>query len=82
MQNLHQFNEDILSTIEDVVLVLDKEMKIVKTNRPLEAIFKIIETEEPLDFIKAIKPYDVNNELLEKIKLCKTNPASIKKKII
>ncbi len=64
IQQLNEFNENILSTIEDVVIVLDMNMRILKANRAFASLFKnhekIVQT---LNFADVIKPYDVFDEI-------------------
>src|SRR6476619_3613817 len=40
LQRLNEFNENILSSIEDVVIVLDDDMNVIKANRAFSKIFK------------------------------------------
>ena len=40
LQRLNEFNENILSSIEDVVIVLDEKMNVIKANRAFSAIFR------------------------------------------
>jgi len=61
---LTDFNEHILTSIEDIVIVLDKKMKVIKANR---AFAKFFTASEDADFEKLVKIYDRNNELFESI---------------
>lgn len=61
---LHQFNEDILGAIEDVVLVLDEHMNILKANRAFYNVFP--ETDPNIkvtSFADLIRPFDSFGEL-------------------
>ncbi len=65
---LHQFNEDILGSIEDVVLVLDKKMDIVKTNRAFSSLFKDINPDiKTTNFAELIRPFDAFEEVEKNI---------------
>lgn len=61
---LHQFNEDILGAIEDVVIVLDEQMNILKANR---AFYNVFPDTDPgvkvTNFAELIRPYDSFGEL-------------------
>ena len=69
IHQLNQFNENILSAIEDVVIVLDMNMNILKTNRAFQLLFhnneQIVQT---LNFADLIKPYDIFDEITRSIK--------------
>ncbi|MDQ6764139.1 MAG: PAS domain-containing protein, partial [Bacteroidota bacterium] len=68
IQQLNEFNENILSTIEDVVIVLDANMHILKTNRAFDSLFKSNEViVQTLNFKELIKPYDSFDELIRNI---------------
>ncbi len=59
LDNLNQFNENILSSIEDVVIVLDERMNIIKTNRAFSTLFKDLgQNAEKMNFADLIKPHD------------------------
>ena len=65
---LHQFNENILSSIEDIVIVLDENMNVVKTNRAFSALFKDIKpAAETINFADLIKPHDAFEEVEKNI---------------
>ncbi len=63
-RRLHDFNENILKSIEDVIIVVNEEMKINKAN---DAFFKLFTGDEAdinsLNFADLIKPYDSNDDL-------------------
>ncbi len=68
IHQLNEFNENILSAIEDVVIVLDINMHILKTNRAFNSLFKNTEViVQTLNFAELIKPYDVFDELVSYI---------------
>jgi PAS domain S-box-containing protein len=65
---LNEFNESILSSIEDAVIVLSDDMQILKANKAFDNLFKQDEIDiSSLNFGDVIKPYDVNNELYNSI---------------
>ncbi len=66
--SLNELNDSILKSIEDGVIVLDKELKIVKSNDVFSR-FSNIPVKEITDtnFAELISPYDKNNELYNKI---------------
>ena len=69
LQRLNDFNESILGSIEDVVIVLDKEMDVIKANNAFINLFKRGAPDiSKLNFAELIKPYDTNNDLIESIK--------------
>jgi PAS domain S-box-containing protein len=64
LSHRNHFNESILGSIEDVVIVLDEKMNVVKTNNAFSNLFKSSVSDiEPLNFSRLIKPYDKNDEL-------------------
>ena len=65
---LHNFNENILGSIEDAVLVLDPDLKILKANRSFTQIFNFSDQEvSKIDFKKFIQTFDINSELYDLI---------------
>jgi PAS domain S-box-containing protein len=61
---LNNFNENILGSIEDAVIVLDEDLKILKANRSFLQIFNLPFTEiAKIDFRKFIQSFDINSEL-------------------
>ncbi|MEO6730262.1 MAG: PAS domain-containing sensor histidine kinase [Ferruginibacter sp.] len=65
---LSVFNENILSSIEDIVIVLTKKLKIIKVNNAFYHLFSYSAEEViKMDFYKLMRPHVVNNELFEKI---------------
>ncbi|MEO6638771.1 MAG: PAS domain-containing sensor histidine kinase [Ginsengibacter sp.] len=68
IHQLNTFNENILSTIEDVVIVVDANMNILKTNRAFSTLFTVDnEIVQTINFSDLIKPYDVFDELTRNI---------------
>ena len=66
LRTINEFNESILGTIEDVVIVLDSRLKIIKANRAFSRLFAT-EPDVDMDFVNLIKPYDIKDELKNKI---------------
>lgn len=68
LKSLNEFNENILGSIEDVVLVLDKNMKVIKANKAFSTIFT---TKDPvlekMHFGDLIGPYDIFDEVQNSI---------------
>lgn len=76
LRALNDFNENILQTISDSVIVLDEKMNILKVN---DAFLKLIGISESavasLNFVDFLKKYDPDNRLyknLEKALITKT----------
>lgn len=68
--NLNELYDNILKSIEDGVIVLDKELKIVKTNDAFARLLNISVKEiGDTNFTELISPHDKNNELYNKIML-------------
>lgn len=61
---LNNFNENVLATIRDAVIVLDENMNVIKAN---DAFLKLARKEESafpdLNFIEFLKQYDSNHRL-------------------
>jgi PAS domain S-box-containing protein len=69
LKSLNEFNENILGSIEDVVIVLDENLKIIKTNSAFPRIFAFNkEGKEPTNFADLIRPFDEFDELLNNIR--------------
>ena len=60
-------NEHILSAIEDVVIVMDLQMNILKTNHAF-TIFSRLYQKDGSNFEELIKPYDPYGSLLNRVK--------------
>ena len=69
LRSSNEFNESILSSIEDIVVVLSNEMKIIKANRAFSKLFIQEPNMEALNFSDLIKPYDSKGDLQNKILL-------------
>jgi PAS domain S-box-containing protein len=69
LRNLNDFNESILSSIEDVVVVLDEHLNLIKANNAFIKLFKVSTPNvNNLNIGELIKPYDANNYLVTAIK--------------
>jgi PAS domain S-box-containing protein len=69
LQSSNEFNESILSSIEDIVVVLNSDMKIVKANRAFSKLFMQEPDVEALNFSDLIKTHDAKGDLQNKILL-------------
>jgi PAS domain S-box-containing protein len=68
--SLSNFTDSILKSIEDGIVVLNKNLKISRANESFSRLFALGETKiTDIDFAKLIVPYDKNNDLLHKIQL-------------
>jgi PAS domain S-box-containing protein len=64
IMRLNNFNENILGSIEDAVIVLDKDLKILKANRSFTQLFNFSDLQvSKIDFREFIRSFDVNSEL-------------------
>ncbi len=69
LHRLHDFNENILSSIEDVVIVIDKQLNLVKANKAFINLFKKqVPDMETLNIGELIYPYDEQRYLVNAIK--------------
>ena len=68
LQDLNEFNETILGSIEDVVIVLDESMNVVKANRAFSRLFKNETDAQRINFAELIRRYDVFEEVQNNIK--------------
>jgi PAS domain S-box-containing protein len=68
LQRLNEFNETILGSIEDAVIVLDENMNVVKANEAFSKLFKNEADVQKMNFAELIRPYDVFEELQNNIK--------------
>ncbi len=72
--SLSNFTDSILKSIEDGIVVLNKNLKIIKANDSFSRLFSMGETKTTdVNFAKLIAPYDKNNDLLYKIQLAVSN---------
>jgi PAS domain S-box-containing protein len=60
-------NEHILAAIDDVVIVMDMQLNILKTNHAFN-LFNTAYRKEGSSFEELIKPYDLNGALINRIK--------------
>jgi PAS domain S-box-containing protein len=66
---LNNFNESILGSIEDVVVVLNTELKILKANRSFNKFFNLNDDQATeIDFVRLLMSFDKNAALLDIIK--------------
>jgi len=66
---LDELNEKILTSIEDAVVVLDKDLNILNSNKAFGSLFKIDgKGSKHLNFEALIQPYDVFGELIKYIR--------------
>lgn len=64
IMRLNSFNENILGSIEDAVIVLDADLKILKANRSFTQIFNFSDQQvSKIDFRAFIRSFDINSEL-------------------
>lgn len=69
LQRLNEFNENILGSIEDVVIVLDDNMNVIKANRAFSKIFKYNSSDvHKINFADLIRPFDVFEEVQNTIR--------------
>jgi PAS domain S-box-containing protein len=69
LRALNAFNENILRSIDDVVIVLDEKMIVMKANKAFSKLFKYGAPDTgSLNFEDLIKSYDKNGELIMAIK--------------
>jgi PAS domain S-box-containing protein len=65
LRSLNDFNDRILASIDDIIIVLDGEMKIIKANKAFDKVLNYNKPgTESLNFADVIKPYDIENRLL------------------
>jgi PAS domain S-box-containing protein len=71
IRRINLFNEGILGSITDMVIVLDENLQLVKINAPFKKLFIECETTLPdCDFRNLIDQHDTNNILLNNIERC------------
>jgi len=64
IMRLNNFNENILGSIEDAVIVLDADLRILKANRSFTQIFNFSDQQvSKIDFRDFIRSFDINSEL-------------------
>ncbi|MEO5891425.1 MAG: ATP-binding protein [Ferruginibacter sp.] len=65
---LNDFNEGILHSIEELVIVLNNDLDILKVNAAFSKLFGYSEPEvNNLNFADLVKPFDNNNELYKRV---------------
>ncbi len=68
LERINLFNEDILGSISNVVIVLNEKMKVVKTNSAFTAVFNPdVNSPWDLNFKTLINPHDKDNILINSI---------------
>lgn len=68
LRSLNDFNESILGSIEDAVIVLDHNMQMLKTNNSFSRLFSERESIVPSsDFSVFVKPFDKNGNFCDAI---------------
>jgi PAS domain S-box-containing protein len=72
--SLSNFTDSILKSIDDGIVVLNKDLKIIRANESFSKLFDMSETTiSDYSFAKLIAPFDKNNDLLYKIQLAISN---------
>ncbi|MGN6533988.1 MAG: PAS domain-containing sensor histidine kinase [Ginsengibacter sp.] len=65
LKRLNDFNESILSSITDVVIVVDNKLNVIKANKAFTGLFRDKVPEiSSINIASLIKPYDKTDELL------------------
>ncbi len=68
LKRINLFNEDILGSISNVVMVLNEKMELVKTNTAFTAVFDpAVNNPGDLNFKALINPHDKDNILIDNI---------------
>lgn len=68
LKRLNDFNESILASIEDVVIIVDNKLNIIKANNAFAGLFRDKVPEiSTINIGSLIKPYDKNDELLHSL---------------
>ncbi|MBC7422438.1 MAG: PAS domain-containing sensor histidine kinase [Ferruginibacter sp.] len=70
LSRMNDFNEAILSSIKDVVIVLDEKMNIISANKAFIKLFTTADNSSAtqINFSSLIAPHDVSGELLNNIR--------------
>jgi PAS domain S-box-containing protein len=83
IRRLNVFNENILKTIKDAVIVLDEKMAVVKAN---DAFLNLIRKEDQqtfsLNFADFLKQYDTNDTLLKDLQHAIVSQTGFSNKLI
>lgn len=73
----NDFNESILTTIDDIVIVLNKNMNIIKANPAFYSLFKNVSPQKAIsNFANFIAPFDKTGLILEHINKLKNTGQS------
>ena len=68
LKRINIFNEDILGSISNVVIVLNEKMELVKTNAAFTAVFNpVVNNPGDFNFKTLINPHDKDNILINSI---------------
>jgi PAS domain S-box-containing protein len=67
LRQMNEFNENILSSIEDVVIVMNKKLDILKANHAFGKLFNYHNKPEMKNFAEVIKPFDPHAYLVSSI---------------
>jgi PAS domain S-box-containing protein len=68
LKRLNDFNESILASIADVVIIVDNKLNIIKANNAFAGLFRDKVPEiSTINIASLIKPYDKNDELLHSL---------------
>ena len=63
------FNESILNSIDDIVIVLDNELQVIKANPAFYSLFKRVNPEKlSSDFVHFISPFDKKGDLIRQLR--------------
>lgn len=68
LQELNNFNERVFDTIDDVVLVLNEKLEIIKSNKAFSKLYKSDKKNAVLNFHDVINQFDINNELEKELR--------------
>ncbi|HEV2832171.1 MAG TPA: PAS domain-containing sensor histidine kinase [Hanamia sp.] len=67
IRELNNFNENILATINDAVIVLDKNLNVVKVNAAFQKLLGKGMEVSSFNFAQFIKPYDTDDRLYKEL---------------
>jgi PAS domain S-box-containing protein len=66
---MNEFNENILDSIEDIVIVIDCNHDIIKSNREIKDVFKVGQEKDTNNLLELLKDH-VDNKVHENILAC------------
>jgi PAS domain S-box-containing protein len=69
---MNEFNENILGSIEDIVIVIDQNNEIIKSNREIKDVFRVGEDKDTNNLVELLKDHvdqSVHNHILDCIGL-------------